>query len=100
MANLLRPFENNLDGFIRRPIADQKFILKRTFSWLDLLFVPDRSASAYQALASGLTDREILLLESRIMKFVAEAIVNRDFSRVRKPSASDWFCYALIRGQE
>ena len=100
MANLLRPFENDLESFTRRPVVDQQFILKRTFAWLDLLFVPDRSIAAYRTLVDRLTEREILSLEHRIMKFVAAAIVNKEFSRVRKPSASDWFCYALIRGQE
>ena len=100
VGNLLRPFENNLDGFLNRPLEDRKFILKKVFSWLDLLFVPDRSIMTYQSLADGLSHNDILRLEGRIMKFVAQAIVGQDYHTVSKPSATDWFCYALIRGHE
>ena len=97
VKRLLAPFENKPNAFLERPIEDQKFIIRTTFSWLDNLFSNTKSSARYRrkVLAMNLSDK--IALERKVMKFVKHAITNTPFSWVTCPKSEEWYLYASLR---
>lgn len=97
LTRLLAPFENKPNEFLKKPLEDQKFIIRTTFIWLDGLFTNTKSAASYRRKVAHMTLRDKMSLERKIMRFVKHAITNTPFSWVTCPKNEEWYLYAALR---